>query len=299
MRPHHSIAKLIARLPMADHLLLHLQQDPVRSADARASVFGRMISLISRYGTFDPITRSVRYRGTNENFRLKLDLSRQLECRYYFGPMNGPLDDLIRSFSSGAFLDIGANFGYYSCLAAEHFDKVHAFEPTPGTYQRLQQNIDYNNFSNVTCHPIALSDHSGTAEFFLNPYDAGLNRLGPFSNASPAKNKDGHYQPGDENIESIEVEVQPLDEIDFGDLENLELIKIDVEGFEAGVVRGARSLIERHQPIIFAEIWDEQVYQEVMDCLPTEYKSWDPVKRTQTTISCQPDTIFAPDDPWS
>jgi FkbM family methyltransferase len=68
------------------------------------------------------------------------------------------------------FFDVGANIGLYSLLAANRVGlegQVHAFEPTPALVGKLKMLLDLNSFQNVTVNEIAVSDQSGTAQFFL------------------------------------------------------------------------------------------------------------------------------------
>src|SRR4051812_30167953 len=71
------------------------------------------------------------------------------------------------------FFDVGANFGYYSLSLAKALQNkcdVHAFEPTPTTYDRLRQHVEANGMSSVIhLHQMALSDVTGTANLIQRP----------------------------------------------------------------------------------------------------------------------------------
>jgi FkbM family methyltransferase len=152
------------------------------------------------------------------------------------------IDELQHRLVPGSvFLDIGANFGYYSIRLSTALNKrieVHAFEPHPGTLQRLRGNIESNGLSDVVhAHQIALSDVSGPAHMAERSDNSGASRL-----------TDG----GD----GIAIQTTTLDE--FAGRYNwtrLDGIKIDVEGAEPRVLRGGRQTIERFRPAMMIEFW--------------------------------------------
>ena len=76
------------------------------------------------------------------------------------------------------FLDIGANTGYYSLLAATSGPtKTYAFEPSPGPLHYLKLNVDLNNFSQqIEIIDVALSDRKGTITFY-SPVNSKYNLL--------------------------------------------------------------------------------------------------------------------------
>lgn len=143
--------------------------------------------------------------------------------------------------SNSVFYDIGANFGYYSLIMANHLDKkcrIHAFEPNPGTWNRLCRHIAINNMVDVVrAHRVALSDASGIGVLIERADNSGAARLG----------KDG---------QGISVDVTTLDTFCSQLSENrLDAVKIDVEGYEVRVLEGARATISRFKPVIIIEFW--------------------------------------------
>ncbi|MBG9377134.1 FkbM family methyltransferase [Panacibacter sp. DH6] len=139
------------------------------------------------------------------------------------------------------FFDIGSNMGFFALYAAQITGangKVYAFEPTPVIYKRLTENISENNFSNVQAENIGLSDAKGFLKLFIA--EAGKDGWNSF-----AKEKEGQ--------QSIEVPVNTLDhyvESNNVDTAKIRFIKIDVEGWEIPVVRGALKTINAHDDII-------------------------------------------------
>lgn len=131
--------------------------------------------------------------------------------------------------------DIGANVGYYTILAsrlAGPKGKVAAFEPVPRNLEFLRRHIAVNRAENVTVFPLACSDRSGETSFFCgsNPAMGSLYAVGG---------------------EKVTVETAALDSL----IEKIgampDVIKIDVEGAEAEVIRGAMDTIKQGRPKIF------------------------------------------------
>ena len=130
------------------------------------------------------------------------------------------------------FVDIGANCGLYSLIAAKAGVPVLAVEPNRLNYNRLKQNIEHNRFANIQPHALALSDKPGRAALY-----------GGGEGASLLRNWGGMT-----NTYAQEVEVDTLDNLlasrsGLGDI----LIKIDVEGHEPAVLSGARGLLMREK----------------------------------------------------
>jgi FkbM family methyltransferase len=141
-------------------------------------------------------------------------------------------------------IDIGANKGVYTHLLARIAQSVEAFEPNPKIYRILARALPRN----VTAHNVALSDQSGTAALIVPMYGGG------FSNQTASLN------PRKRNAGAgvVQVTQRTLDSYGFN---NVGFIKIDVEGFEAQVLAGARETILRERPVIQVEI--EEVHTGV------------------------------------
>lgn len=129
------------------------------------------------------------------------------------------------------FIDVGAHIGTYSLLA-KFFPNGHffAFEPIQENYEQLVANIALNNLTNVVCVNKAVGAQNGFANIYYCPNHSGLHTMATV----PLRFKGG---------ESREVEVVSLDSY-FADLpSNTKLfLKMDTEGYENEVLRGAGSL---------------------------------------------------------
>ncbi len=137
-------------------------------------------------------------------------------------------------------LDIGANFGYYSIILASHLRKhcrVLAVEPDPSNHARLVDHIARNELEGVvTAHCFGLSDKPGFATRAARAGNSGSTNLS-------------------ESDEATETRLTSLDAfIADQNLDRLDFMKIDVEGFEERVLRGAREALTRFQPLILIEL---------------------------------------------
>jgi FkbM family methyltransferase len=144
--------------------------------------------------------------------------------------------------------DIGMNFGYFTCLLASLCKDLHGFEPVGWLAGRARANVELNGFSNVTINELALSDHTGTAKLNLpDPTDSnwGTSSLVHRSSSPTA---------------ILEV---PLDTLDIycaaRGITRLDFMKVDVEGAEHLVFRGAEKTLERLRPLIIFECNAESV----------------------------------------
>jgi FkbM family methyltransferase len=146
-------------------------------------------------------------------------------------------------------LDIGAHCGFYSMLASKRVGssgRVIAFEPSPRERTRLERNLKRNGCTNVRIEPFALSCEVGVRELFLvEGSETGCNSLKPPALDQPTK--------------SIHVEATTLDHyLRNNGIERVDFVKLDVEGGERDVLRGARTLFEKSlRPVILCEV-DEQ-----------------------------------------
>ena len=121
-------------------------------------------------------------------------------------------------------VDIGGHVGFYSRAMSEHFESVVAFEPSDESY-----NCFVRNCPDVTCHKTALGAEKG--EIYLNI----------------EKGNSG-------NTYATEGKGTPISTLDSYSIDNVDLIKIDVQGFEGDVMRGAIKTIKASQPILIVEL---------------------------------------------
>jgi len=171
--------------------------------------------------------------------RLKLDLRTYPDVAMAVGLYELDTARLIhRLLKSGSwFVDVGANLGYFTLLAAKWSaptGRIDAFEPDPINRQRLEAHLRENNLTDrVHIHPLAASSQSGEVEL-THPQSAGTNH----GMASIYKSLTGEG-------ETFKVATARLDTMLDG---SPDLIKIDVEGAELSVIEGMEKLLRSAHP---------------------------------------------------
>lgn len=147
------------------------------------------------------------------------------------------------------FIDVGANIGYFSAVAAGLVGEtgaVHSFEPVPEYFQRLQNLARMNPAYKIITNQCALGEREETARIDITCFsNIGWNTM-VTSFMKPAERK-----------QTITVPVRRFDNyIKEHNLNNIALIKIDVEGYEFPVLKGSRDFLgtARNRPPILCEI---------------------------------------------
>ncbi len=175
--------------------------------------------------------------GTHDRFLFDTAVS----CR--------PLDGLV-------CWDVGAHFGYHSLAFAALVGsggRVIAFEPNPANLCRMSMHLTRNCAlgSRIAVKPIALSDKTGFAEFRLSDHvESGMSTGGHLASAT-APNDSSSYRM----FRSSQVETATIDGVvRCGEYPAPDVLKIDVEGAEASVLRGGREVIQARRPILLIEV---------------------------------------------
>ncbi len=169
--------------------------------------------------------------------------------------------------ADGVILDVGANIGFFACAigrrAAEAGARIHCFEPVSSNRARLRRNIRLNGLgATISVHPLALGDRSGTLVMRRVPAGEASNAVG--------ENMLSDWDRGTVDRESWPTEEAELSRLDdWGrDLARCDLIKIDVEGADLLVLRGAVATLARLRPTVLAELnpyWMRQIGQGLDD----------------------------------
>ena len=140
-------------------------------------------------------------------------------------------------------LDLGANLGYYTLLAAKLVGKngkVFAFEPEPRNYNLLLKNIALNEYENVVPMQKAISDKAGVVKLFLDTEDSGSHTIRHIG----------------ENKEFIEVPAVALDEFFADKGLSIDVIKMDIEGAEIAAFTGMDRIIRENENLkMFIEFY--------------------------------------------
>ena len=183
----------------------------------------------------------IRYRG-NLNNNIDFNI-------YFYGAFEKPLlfflRDTMRAITSPrpVFIDVGANVGQHSLFMAAHGAQVHAFEPFGLVRDQLQRQIEESQLDNITLHPLGLGNDNTRLPFYA---PTGSNAgIGSFDAGSTSK---GNVRAGDLALARGD-DYFPLHGID-----RIDLVKIDVEGFEKFALQGLRECLRRTRPVIVCEV---------------------------------------------
>ncbi|MDI6735143.1 MAG: FkbM family methyltransferase [bacterium] len=151
-------------------------------------------------------------------------------------------------------VDLGANIGYFSLLAAKLVGKdgkVYSFEPEPKNYNYLVKNIDLNGYNNIFSLQKAISDKAGKIKLYICPYDTGHHTINQYKGIEAYKH-DYCY----EKKEFIEIETMPLDDFLSDKDFKADVIKMDVEGAEMLALLGMDRVIKENKNLkMFVEFF--------------------------------------------
>jgi FkbM family methyltransferase len=180
----------------------------------------------------------------NLKYQLETDIGNKL---YYQGTFEHEdiffLQSLIKDLSEPVVLDIGANIGFHSVMLqkANKSLRIYAFEPSEGTRKILNYNILCNGIKNANIMSQAVSNEVGTATF----YEAADNAYSSLKDTKRKPINSGAMV----DVVTIDVFAEAVK------LSRLDLIKIDVEGFESEVIEGGLKTLTEFRPNLFVEIY--------------------------------------------
>lgn len=186
---------------------------------------------------------------------IKINLYKDsLLCKFIYNSFEESELKFLRKFlkKGDSFIDIGANIGLFTLHASMIVGNegcVYSFEPTPRTFDRLKENIDLNLCQNVTAENIGLSDKSGIMSF--NTSVLGYDAWNSFADLN---------EIGD--VITIDVRVIMLDQyLSEKKLVNIDFVKIDVEGWELFVLKGANNLLSSERaPVLMIEFTENNAF---------------------------------------
>jgi FkbM family methyltransferase len=189
-----------------------------------------------------------------DHIKYVLDISRLLDHSIFFGLIKEPAwVNLFKNLKRDAIIiDAGANIGYLSL----HFARacpagmVFSFEPDSDNYSNLETNVRLNDFQNIKTFPLALGAKTEKAILFkMYPKNPGANRILPVNSEKLCQREWVDVTTVDEIIENVGIS-------------RIDLLKIDVEGYELFVLMGARAAIMKWKPTLFVELIEANFRQQ-------------------------------------
>jgi FkbM family methyltransferase len=189
------------------------------------------------------LIKKIALRITPENYQLPL--------RYCYEKMRGRLEPemfLLEEMigCKKRAIDVGANYGLYSYFLSRAGKVVEAFEPLP----ECAQSIRAYGSTRICVHNVALSSTPGNLQLYT-PIIDGV----PYPACSTFSRPAGP-------CDIIDVPVKTLDSYGFDDVC---LVKIDVEGHELEVLKGAEQTLNRERPVVLVEIEQRHLNQPITD----------------------------------
>ncbi len=215
---------------------------------------------------FHRLYKDLRYKGimnvtiSNSSFKMYNPSYTTIENEIFWKGLENGWEkvsiDLWRNISKDAnvILDVGANTGIYSLIAAavNPQAEIYSFEPVKRTSSIFKKNIDLNSEFNIVLTEKAVSDKNGKAVFYDVPtksqYSASLNR---------------DMLIDCDNQISYEVDVVELDSFELLSNKQIDLIKLDVEMHEPEAISGMINIIRRDKPTILIEILNDDLAERI------------------------------------
>jgi len=140
-------------------------------------------------------------------------------------------------------VDVGGNIGYFSLLGAacsKSTAEIFVFEPDEVNFQSLTKTVKENKLENITCEKVAIAQKSGEISLYISPDNLGDHRT---------------FDSGD-NRETEVVRVVSLDDYFSEYPHDIDLLKIDIQGYEHFAIVGANQLFQKKRiKVILSELW--------------------------------------------
>jgi FkbM family methyltransferase len=157
-------------------------------------------------------------------------------------PVQQAMVELLRA--GDEFVDIGANVGFFSLLAARLVGpagRVLALEALPENVLALEANVRRNRFDQVMCRQVAVSDEVGEAELIVASHPGGA----ALAQADRPPDPSGRVMVRTVTVDAL---------VDEAAIKSPRLVKVDVEGAEAAVLAGMARTLRRERPIVLVEL---------------------------------------------
>ncbi len=238
-----NIFREIFKIPFLEKMLADIS----RTAPASGSLFWKLVPNNYQYPE-----NSFRHFSA-KGLKWRVDVSDFIGHSAYFG-LDRTMDTLFELCKKDSVvLDIGVNIGWTAlnlsriCTAG----RVIGFEPDPLNYEMCLENVRLNKPGNLTLVPIALGSENGVVSMRVPaPSNRGGNRVSPAGSDAPAG-----------NIRMMTVDNYCQE----SGISRIDLVKIDTEGYELRILKGATRTLRDHRPTLFIELNDDNL-REQGDC---------------------------------
>ncbi len=192
-----------------------------------------------------------RREASRRGIRYSLDISDYMDHSIYFGLEGSVFEELLNILNDQkVIIDVGVNVGNVLMNMAKicPHAQVVGFEPDAKNFQRAVKNLALNSFTNARIINKGLGDAPAQVKLFkVNKHNAGMNRI-----------LDSNEQSNEPDMEFDIIDIIRLDDfIDEAGLTRVDLIKIDVEGYELKVLKGAENTLRKFSPELFIELDDD------------------------------------------
>lgn len=194
----------------------------------------------ARKADFSTDFYGMRYRGNTGN---ELDM-----VVLFLGAWEKPilyfLRDTLTSAAGkdGVFIDVGANVGQHSMFMSKYAKRVHSFEPYERVLKVFRDMQAENKLENIAIHPVGLGAKAETVLFYEPPD----NNLGTGSFLP-------NFYPGNHAGSPLRIVVGD-EALEEAGIDRVDLIKIDIEGYEKPALAGLKQTLAKHRPIVVMEI---------------------------------------------
>jgi len=177
------------------------------------------------------------------------------------------------------FFDIGANFGYFTLLGGRLVGRGRciAFEPIPDNGEVIRQHLANNELTNISLEQTALSDRTGLAEFVLEDNSA-TSHLAEYEITHGASSRKS----------AIKVNTMRLDDYCSRNKIFPNVIKLDVEGAEVLVLKGAQAVLTSARPSLIISTHSESLKNEVIGLLEGYRYTVTQLPNFEHELSCIP-----------
>ena len=168
--------------------------------------------------------------------------------------------DAINGVSLPIVLDIGANIGHHSLFASTIASQVHSFEPYSIVYNKLKEKIKFNSICNIILHEIGLGEINEELPF-TQPTNCNLGTCSFNNTTTELSTLILLIRKGDEFLTSL-------------NLERIDFIKMDLEGFEPQALKGLKETLKAFRLIVFFE-WsanERDIHCNGDDLFPEQYR---------------------------